>query len=652
MSKIIRAEEGWGQILKGADYYLAPMVAEYAHVVLFHWRTSAAGTECVPSVYSFQHDVFQQAVDSLVLSINPGPVHPPWHDDPEALVNRAFSTSPSGIIAARREQTIEEVCASAPDIFACEDPLRRCAKFAKAAGVPSQRFAFWFLTYQIFGKSRSALSPRYRVARKKDSGGAKRGRKSKAQIDVYRSAVSSEDATRIVEHFAKRYVPGTSWTNYHGQLLSELSQARVVELTSGVQAPIPGVGENLYSKDQVLRVLTQALGRSELDRLRWGENRKRKAKSGDQGHVAEHISSLCFDVEEDGQFLRFFPTDEDGNALPRPLVVRLICRMSGNVLGIGFSARSERLEAYECALFCAAVPKKYFASLFGIAVENSQWPAIGLPAIETLDRGPGSSGSLDNRAGIVAITESDSGQSKPVVEGAHQQLTPLRKGHRVKSGGLIAVCRDEIFATLEHQASSQRAAGRISGFLETGLLPTPNNLWTYFDERGRNAASLISITEAVRRFLPRCKIHVSASGVFFYGREFRCLDDPRVQGLKNSAVRGEFDIDGWVFPMAVRYIWAEIAGDVVQLEACLPIADDEETLYQTLDELERDEQSSKQLRAEGELARLTARLYWGQKNELGFGRNHHQYNAKRGGSPVKDANREYLRLLAKAAGSS
>src|SRR3546814_12761715 len=86
-------------------------------------------------------------------------------------------------------------------------------------------------------------------------------------------------------------------------------------------------------------------------------------------------------------------------------------------LGIGFAFGAENNDAYQAAIFCAAISKTKFCSLFGINIEEDQWPSQGVIPHLITDRGPGIKGAknADGTGTIVHEgTPSGQGQSKGI----------------------------------------------------------------------------------------------------------------------------------------------------------------------------------------------------------------------------------------------
>src|SRR3546814_571490 len=134
-------------------------------------------------------------------------------------------------------------------------------------------------------------------------------------------------------------------------------------------------GSPLPTLDQYRYWLKKKIGKNTIALYRWGKEKNRRSKAAQQGTFSSSVSNLLERVEADAYYCADKPRIFLGEGHLKPLAVaRLVDTASGLRIGIGFSFEKENSEAYNAALFCAVISKKKFCSLFGMAIEEAQWP--------------------------------------------------------------------------------------------------------------------------------------------------------------------------------------------------------------------------------------------------------------------------------------
>jgi hypothetical protein len=104
----------------------------------------------------------------------------------------------------------------------------------------------------------------------------------------------------------------------------------------------------------------------------------------------------------------------------------------------------------------------------------------------------------------------------------------------------------------------------------------------------------MTIPNAVRAFLKRIPMTVKYDGVYLDDRRYDSKE-LRASGLLNRVARSsknEMPIDGYIYDVNIRHVWVEVDGEIVLLDAQLPIRDDPELLFVSLAEL-RDWQAAR-----------------------------------------------------------
>ncbi|MGT2472777.1 hypothetical protein [Paraburkholderia terrae] len=351
--------------------------------------------------------------------------------------------------------------------------------------------------------------------------------------------------------------------------------------------PFPSVRQFRYAVEEVFGVET-------IQKNRYGSVRHRRSLAPSRGRFSQDVGYLLEKVEFDGYFSNERPRGYlEGSPLQPLCVVDARDLLSGEKCGIGFSLDSERATAYRMALFCMAVPKDYFCRLFGIELEAGTWDSEGLPPHYKVDRGAGASESLISSDAALSpirnITPAYSGQSKATSESSHPRKCKSEgEPHYIASNLTpIELARREIHALIRYNNTANMSARMPMDRELVHVLPTPNELWKHYAARLRNSGLPMSISDAVRTFLTPVPMVARKDGVYLDDRKYDS-NDLRASGLLNRVARspkGDVVIDGYILDLCIRHVWVEVDHEILQLDAQLPIRDEEELLYVSIAEL-------------------------------------------------------------------
>lgn len=217
----------------------------------------------------------------------------------------------------------------------------------------------------------------------------------------------------------------------------------------------------------------------------------------------------------------------------------------------------------------------------------------GLPPQYKTDRGPGSSENLNMssaaRPPVRVMTPSYAGQSKATVESSHpRRVKDEDEPHYVASNLTpVELVRREIRALIRYNHTADMSE-RIPMDRELAfVLPTPHELWKYYDRKLRNSGVPMTISNAVREFLTPIALVCTKDGVYLDSLKYSS-EELKMCGLLDRVARlpnHEIPIDGYMVDLCIRYMFVEVDNEIMLLEAQLPIRADEETLYIAITEL-------------------------------------------------------------------
>jgi hypothetical protein len=187
------------------------------------------------------------------------------------------------------------------------------------------------------------------------------------------------------------------------------------------------------------------------------------------------------------------------------------------------------------------------------------------------------------------MTPGYAGQSKATVESSHPREDKLEGEPHYLASNLtpVELAKREILALIEYNHTADMSARMPMSRETASLLPTPHELWTHYAGRLRNSGLPMSIHNAVRTFLTPVPMTVRKDGVYLDDRRYTS-EDLRACGLLNRVARsprGDTPIDGYIIDLCIRHVWVEVDHEIMQLDAQLPIRDDNELLYISIAEL-------------------------------------------------------------------
>lgn len=373
------------------------------------------------------------------------------------------------------------------------------------------RYRLWFYTYLCFGRNSWVLLPPFhRIGHHNRFAhpDSKQGRPNKAFGKHYGFGCRPEVVEGCIRGWLKHSgLQRTLQEIYRRTMLSEF-QCQTAKTSYGTVDFVQPDGKPFPTFWQFRYRVLQRFGLQTVQLTLYGRVRHRARLAAAQGAFSETVANLMERIDADA-----YNSDElpkgfiEGSTLPALSVVVARDWLSGLKLGIGFSFGAERTSAYRAMLFCMAVPKDFYCSLFGIKIKKKDWPNEGVPGFLSLDRGPGASknllADLISKMPIREIVPSWAAQSKAIVESSHPRAVRIEGAPLYRQSDLtpVQLAKQEIYRLLNYN----RTADMSEHFQPMGDLalipPDPISLWEYYDRRFRNDALPISIAEALNHLV-------------------------------------------------------------------------------------------------------------------------------------------------------
>lgn len=497
------------------------------------------------------------------------------------------------------------------EILCASDPEKEINKYATEINSNAQRIRFWFFSYLCFGQDSSMLFPHFfncgKWDRDKRTDGPKWGRHSTVRGEFAGCRIDDEMQILIKKSYLALRADGKPMTAIYGDAMRKHFNAHAVTTQSGRKGLVSRDGNPLPTIDQYRYQLKKILGHDEIQRSRWGAAKYRRKIAEHRGKFSSSATNLHERVEADAYYCEDRPRGTtEGLFLEKLSVTRSVDTVSAMRLGIGFSLGKEDSDSYSAAMFCAAISKVKFCRLFGIKIEGPEWPSKGLPSTFITDRGPGIKRETDHNEyageGIIVreITPSGKGQSKAIVESSQRRITKTEEPakHTLSELSVTQMAAREIRRLLEENNSADASGRMTPEMIATNVFPTPIGIWNFLDERGRNEGHLISFDTAVRRFLVKTEVRVGRDGVWLQSQRYSSASLREAGILQKVSRIGTTHLSAYMYPICVRYIWVEVDGCIIEVDAQLNLHDDEEMLYRSYADLEHEHASLNRLQIE------------------------------------------------------
>jgi len=292
---------------------------------------------------------------------------------------------------------------------------------------------------------------------------------------------------------------------------------------------------------------------------------------------SEIVTNLMECTNEDAYYEEELPIGFlEGETLPPLCVVEKRDVASGFIVGVGFSQGAESGSAYRAAKFCSAIGGPRYFALFGIALADADWPAIGMSPFDITDQGPGATkqgAAKDTRfqPPIRQITPARSGQSNAVVESVHPKPIKDEEGPHFlvsnKTASELIVRALLSIKTKNLTINTERALTDDIFGSATGL--SPRDVWVELAARGRNDAHYMEFDDAVRQYLIPIDVFAHDGSIHLHRSRFNSAELQEIGFFNTVSDTQRIPLHGYVLEGCLRHIWVEIKGRMYQLDRIL-----------------------------------------------------------------------------------
>lgn len=545
---------------------------------------------------------------------------PPWLHELEGLDLSRTDTQPRRIAHGKRTHRsivdnrltlIADALQHLPAILSAPNPLRVINRFAAEAEPPQNtaRFRTWLLAYVCCGDNEWSLIENMHRNGKWD-------RNTEERLKVVRGRPSIHFAHRPYhprdEDMQEKIKAGYLRFSRLGKSMHEIYALSMTAVFKCVPAPdamghpywlqpeghpFPSFGQFDYGCEIAFKPSSRQV-------TLYGEVRFRNKLAAIVGRVSEGVANLLEKCSIDASFSKLFPRGVlDDHLAPRICIVKLVCQAAGTVNGIGFALGGEKARAYKMALFCCAINKSRWGRFFGMEITEDDIPGEGLPANYASDRGAFVAEEVSQVLSAMKagreMSPTHNPQSNATVESKnaremHARGIPTYTVTKMNSIQLARYSINQVAEVNRSGSAVDRVTREMADEIQNAV---PIEVWKFLDKRARNDSKAISFDEAVRRFLTPV-IFRSRNGMLFL-KAMRYTSDALEGSSLPKLIRNcdGFEIHGYIIDIVVRFAWIEHEGHLIEVEARDPMRDDDEVLYQTVDDLDEYEAKMQKLRA-------------------------------------------------------
>lgn len=486
----------------------------------------------------------------------------------------------------RRVLVIYETSRQIKEILVSDDPLlaiNACAKrFQKS--MPPARFRFWLFSYLLYGR----IGLHYSVSKI-----GKWDRKLKAENGADSSQkVTGARATKIVNAYVKHRGHGLTREEIYVKAMTKEFGCRSQRDNQRLRTLYHPAGDWFPSMRTFFYHVDAKLGHDEVVKIRMGEKRHHAEMAPNQGSFTEFVGNAYEWVEYDPFYNKFHPRSITGRALPLLTVGRMRDAATGAILALSFDLSGETKQQLGDALFCAAIDKVKFCSLFNVKIDPEDWPSIGLPSRLILDRGAAFTAferpnELDRYWPQVTGTPQGYGQAKALVETSHPKKLKNKEGphHNLSDGNVWQMVMNEILRVKRDNESLDISSRIPAEWLGSVQRATPNALYQEFDRRGRNDAVQIPFETAVRTFLSPIEVSANKDGIFLGKRLYRSHELERSGYFDRLAQIGSIKLKVHHLRGCINYLWLFSGGTLFELKLTQKINNGATSVNISYDEL-------------------------------------------------------------------
>ena len=483
--------------------------------------------------------------------------------------------------AERRQQFLTPALERIDKILLSDRPDYELNCIARACVPPvnETRFRTWFYAYVAFGfRVWALLSPRTEWGKwdRLDDDHCKRsyGRTSTHLEGMFLGPTDGEMVRLMVDGFREYAKECDTLTDTWAMTVRLKFGGQVIQKPGERPVAYHPEKKALPGYDKFYYRIHKEVGSEEIAKVLKGAQRVEFEDTPIRGSVFADLANIGERANYDSTHVKEHPKRYVGAGhLPPLQTVYLSDGSDRQTKGVGFSLGGEDSTGYLMALFVAANKKSVIGRIFGVRIDDADWPGQGLPVHLVSDRGPAFTEPVRSKVSqwLIAVSAGRSYYSRDnaASEGKHPRRA--RKGgapqHKLSDHTVIELIRRELHrAILKNKTDSVARVAEDRAVVE-GNAVTPNDLYLYLLKRHRTSLIQISFEESVRAFLPKVKFQVVKGLLYLKGREYSS-SQLFSSGLAKQMHRASLkEVSGYVVPFVTKFAWLEFGGQLIEVES-------------------------------------------------------------------------------------
>lgn len=426
--------------------------------------------------------------------------------------------------------------------FAFNLRCRLVTDHAKQQGVYVQGIYRSLNLYWKYGQERNALLPAYRYSggagKPRVAGNVKRGspvQVSTLGMDVPHGVNTSEDDKVKFLKAMKRYgLKGKKVTfrRVYQQMEKEFYADELVSAENEAREPrVPNYRTFVYW-------IKKLIPKQELIEKQTSSGDFARNRRGLRGSATDHteVPGSCFELDATVLDVHIVSEFRRNHVLGRPTVYCVVDKESRMIVGLHVSMEYASWRAGRQALVNTFSSKKDYCAMYGIEIEEAEWPCHHIPQRLLCDRGEFICQDAEDLAvpliGHLSIAPPYRAELKGIVEQrfnilnkqlVHELMGTTRGRHYIRGDKdprmaaaltLKEINRLLIDAVLDHNSAIfESLSGQTTMLIESNLAPTPLNYWNIHIQKHRHALTKANEAEVHARLLPVETVTMTSKGI-------------------------------------------------------------------------------------------------------------------------------------------
>ncbi|TVK96681.1 transposase [Shewanella algae] len=426
--------------------------------------------------------------------------------------------------------------------FALNPRSSLVAEHAKQKGTYVQSLYRSLNLYWKYGQERNALLPAYKYSggagKPRIAGERKRGspvQVSTPGMDVPLGVNTSEgDKAKFLKAMKRYGLKGKEVTfrRVYDQMLKEFYGDELIASENEAREPsVPSYRAFVYW-------IKRLVPKQELIKRQTSLGDFIRNRRGLRGAATDHteVPGSCFELDATVLDVHVVSEFNRNHVLGRPTVYCVVDKESRMIVGLHASMEYASWRAGRQALVNSFSAKKDYCAIYGIEIEEAEWPCHHIPQRLLCDRGEFICKDAEEHAvpliGHLSIAPPYRAELKGIVEQrfnilnqqlVHELMGTTRGRSYIRGDKdprldaaltLNEITKLLIDAVLDHNSAIfESLAGQSTLLIESGLAPTPLNYWNIHVQRYRHALTKANEAEVYARLLPVETVTMTKKGI-------------------------------------------------------------------------------------------------------------------------------------------